>query len=131
MFKVLKYFLIIVNVLLICGGLMLILASCGMIDVISDLKYVGARVLFWSGLIYIVLSLFGITGAVKENYTITFSYAMSLTSILMLSIPAMSIDQFLSFLFLAFVTFCAYLYATCIKGREQEQLATRSQVDNI
>ena len=128
MFKVLKYFLITVNVLFIFGGLMLILASCGTIHNISNFKYVPAGVLFWSGLTSIMFSLFGIDGAVRESYTLTFSYAISLTWILIMSIPAMLIHQIL---FLTFVTVCAHLYAASIKGKQQEQQATGSQVDNV
>ena len=131
MFKVLKYCLIIMNALLICGGLMLILASHEIIHANPDFENVGVEVLVLSGLISIGFSSLGIVGAVSKNYTITLIYAILCTLILIMSIPTMSFHQIWSFLYLIFVTACAYLYAANIKTIKKEQQATRSQVDNI
>ena len=115
MFKVLKYCLIIMNALLICSGLMLILASHKIIHANPDFENVGVEVLVLSGLISIGFSSLGIVGAVSQNYTITLIYAILCTLILIMSIPTMSFHQIWSFLYLIFVTACAYLYAANIK----------------
>ena len=130
MFKVLKISLIIINVLFICGSLMLILASREMMRFNPDLKNVSVGLLVWSGLISIGFSLLGLIGAVKENHTITLIYVIICTLILITSIPTMSIHQIWSFLYMIFVTACAYSYAASIKTmkKEQQQRET-SEVD--
>ena len=131
MFKVLKYSLIIMNILFIYGGLMLIIASHEIIHANPNLKNASAGVLIWSGLISIGFSSFGLVGAALESFTITLIYAIIWTLILIMSIPMMSFKQIWSFLFVVFVNVCAYSYAAHIKRKKQEQRTTTSQVDNI
>ena len=128
MFKVLKYSLIMINLLLISSVLALFVTTHKILDYYSDPKSVGEELS-----IIIRFSLLGIIGAVKESFSITLIYAIVWTLILIMCIiPTMSFHPIWLFLFVAFAIVCAYSYAAFIKIiKKEQQWATTSQVDNI
>ena len=131
----LKYYLIITNVVLIFGDSKLIFAPNQIISSNlrpnSHLKNVYVRTLTFSHLISIGLCLFGIVGAIKESFAITIIYGIILHLALIIILQTISYEQMWLFWLLFFVTVCAYWYAGCIQRMQEEQRITTSQVGNI
>ena len=129
--SVLKYILIASNVLFIAGCLLLMVAGTELMKVQYEEYDPRYRNLNENAMIFLVLmsiALFsvGIIGAVKAHLPLTLTYAILMTICLVLSATKLPPRDIWSFLFLAFVTGCAYLYATLINRIKKIEAATRA-----
>ena len=135
LFSVLKYILIVVNVLFIIGCLFVLIIGMELIEAQpenkkyhSKYKSLGENALIFIVLMSIALFSVGIIGAVKAHLPLTLTYAILMTIYVVLCPFA----SFTAFLFHIFITGCAYLYAALINRNKKTQAATQeSQLDKI
>ena len=132
LFNVLKYILIVVNVLFIIGCLLLTICGTELMEVqyekYHSSKSLNQKILIFVALISIALFSVGIVGAVKAHLPLTLTYAILMTISLVLEaikLPARGASGIGSFLILAFVVGCAYLYAVLIDRIKKTQAVTQ------
>ena len=129
--SVLKYILIVSNVLLICGSLLLMINGKELVEVEygeygSRYNHFNENAMIFLVLMSIALFSVGIIGAVKAHLPLTLTYAILMTICLALSTIQLSIRDIWSFLILTFITGCAYLYAALINRIKKIEAATRA-----
>ena len=129
LFNVLKYILIVVNVLFIIGCLLLTICGTELMEVqyekYHSSKSLNQKILIFVALISIALFSVGIVGAVKAHLPLTLTYAILMTISLVLEAVKLPASGIGSFFILAFVVGCAYLYAVLIHRIKKTQAVTQ------
>ena len=123
LFKVLKYILIVSNVLIILGSLFIIISGRDL----GEPQFKNHHgVLIFACLMVIILCLTGIIGAIKAHFGLILTYAVLMTLALILEVAELSSEDVMSFLISTFIVACAYAYAALIKRIERIELARRT-----
>ena len=134
LFSVLKYILIVSNILLIIGCLFLLILGMGLMEAEpkeydSKYKSVNNTALIFVILVPIGVFLVGIIGAVKEHSLLTLTYAILIIIYMIWNVFTEAIWEFS---FLTFITGCTYLYLALINYIEKIHKATQeSQLNKI
>ena len=126
-FSILKYFLIIINVIVSIGCVFMLfiidyIVSSGEIKWI-EAKY-GVAIIYAFFIAFLIFCIIGIIGFVREHFGLTLAYAIfeTVNMILLLSIGWHKNVSVLDLLLII----CAYTYAGMIKSREKSQVLSAS-----
>jgi len=123
-FKILKYVLIIANVLIIFGSLF-ICATGRDLGELPELKS-NHTVLVFACMMVIIFCLIGIAGAYKAHFGLTITYSILMTIALILELAELSSEDVGSFMISVIILVCAFSYAFLIKRIEKLDALRRS-----
>ena len=135
LFNVLKYILIVSNVLLIAESLLFMICGKELMEVEFEeydprYKNLNENAMIFLVLMSIALLSVGIIGAVKAHLPLTLTYAILMTICLVLSATKLPARDIWSFLLLTFITGCAYSYAALINRIKKIEAATKASQFN-
>jgi hypothetical protein len=122
-FKVLKYVLIVSNVLIIIGSIFLMLSGRDLGE--PEFKH-NHSVLIFACFMVILFCTIGILGAWKHNFALTITYATLMTVALILEVAELSSEDVISFCLSIFIVICAFSYAALIKRMQNLEIIRRS-----
>jgi len=122
-FKVLKYILIIANVLIIFGSLFICVSGRDLGE--PELKN-NHTVLIFACLMVILFCFIGIAGAYKAHFGLIITYSILMTIALILEIAELSHEDIGSYMISLFILCCAFAYAFLIKRIEKLDALRRS-----
>lgn len=122
-FTVLKYVLIVSNVMIIIGSLFIAISGKDFNE--PELKN-NHGVLIFACIMIVIFCLVGIVGAWKKHFALTISYAVLMTLALILEVAELSSEDIGSFLISIFIVSCAFAYAALIKKVEQLEAVRRA-----
>jgi len=122
-FKVLKYILIVSNVLVIIGSIFIAISGKDLGE--PEFKNNHAVLLFACFMVLIFCAI-GIIGALREHFALTLTYAILMTLALILEVAELSSEDVFSFLISVFIVICAYSYAALIKRTQRLDAIRRS-----
>jgi len=122
-YKVLKYVLIVSNVLIVIGALFLAISGKDLGE--AEFKN-NHGVLLFACLMVILFCTIGIVGAWKSHFALTLTYAILMTIALILEVAELSSEDVFSFILSIFIVICAFSYAALIKRMQQLELIKRS-----
>ena len=122
-FKVLKYVLIVSNVLIIVGSIFLMLSGRDLGE--PEFKH-NHSVLIFACFMVMLFCTVGIVGAWKQNFALTITYGTLMTIALILEVAELSSEDAISFCLSTFIVVCAFSYAALIKRNQRLEAVRRT-----
>ena len=135
LFSVLKYILIVVNVLFIVGCFFVLIVGNELMKVQSEqndsrYKLLNRNTMVFLVLLSMVVFSIGIIGAIKAHLPLTLIYAILMSICLGFEATTLPVGIG-AFLFHIFIDGCAYLYAALIYPIKRTQVVAQLQLDKI